>query len=543
MKKIIIALIIGILCIVPFVAAESLASLMNSYGKAKAEFNDIKKELEDCRLADEDCTDIEEDILNPAIEYAGTGIKIMLAYMEYAEVETGKPELEQALDDLQYVQSKEDFDEVREKVKEAWTSIEGSVKGKAVRDTKDEVKELVEKGKLIDKKLKCGIDDLSSSSSELDAVYKTFSAEIEEAEAKVTQAENLVKANNLASAMIALKEAQKALTDSKTALTTATHALTEKGGSLCAEVVIEDIEEEEETEQEEPEEVEEEVEEEAKDIEELIDEYGLEEYYDAASDAISDLIEYIEEKQEQGYDTSKADDVLAQAEDYLADAENLILSSKGSNALSKLLNAQQTAERGLNSEYYKLRSTSAATGSSDYQAFIACMEDASYTYQKDACYDEYSISDDTKESINDCLDAAANEGQRMDCYAEADEEAEQQIVADEEKLNERIDALEEQLDDIEGNVTDLYDSLADSGEEPDSDDYQDIDTMIDSLLSDVQSSIEGYEQDIEEIESLIDDEDYEEADEQLDSLEEEIEEFVDDTENEIEDIQDEINAL
>lgn len=543
MKKLIIALIISILCIEQFVAAESLASLMNSYGKAKAEFNDIKKELEDCRLADEDCTDIEEDILNPAVEYARTGITIMLAYMEYAEVETGKADLEQALDDLQYVQSKEDFDAVREKVKALWTSIEGSVKGKAVRDTKDEVKELVEKGKLIDKKLKCGIDDLSSSSSELDAAYETFSAEIEEAQAKVTQVENLVKANNLASAMIALKEAQTALTDSKTALTTATNALSEKGGSLCAEVVIEQEEEvEEETEEEESEEVEEEIEEEAKDIEELIDEYGLEEYYDAASDAISDLIEYIEEKQEQGYDTSKADDVLAQAEDYFADAEDLILNSKGSGAISKLLNAQQTAERGLNSEYYKI-STSATASSSDYQAFIACMEDASYTYQKEACYDEYSISDDTKESINDCLDAAANEGQRMDCYAEADEEAEQQIVADEEELNERIDVLEEQLDDIEGNVTDLYDSLADSGEESDTDDYLDIDTMIDSLLSDVQSSIEGYEQDIGDIESLIDDEDYDEADEQLDALEEEIEEFVDDTENEIEDIQDEINAL
>jgi len=89
------------------------------------------------------------------------------------------------------------------------------------------------------------------------------------------------------------------------------------------------------------------------------------------------------------------------------------------------------------------------------------MESAGYSYQKDACYEDYSISDDTKESINNCLDEATNEGERMDCYAEADEEAEEQIVGDEEELNDRIDAIEQQLEDIEDAVTDLYDALAD----------------------------------------------------------------------------------
>jgi hypothetical protein len=540
MKKIIIALIVCMICITPFVAAESLASLMHSYGKAKAAFSNMKQELEDCRDADDDCSDIEEDILNPAVKYASNGIKIMLVYMEYAGAETGKAELKQALDDLQYVQSKEDFDAVIDSVKTAWTSIEGNIKGKAVSEMKEQVKDLVGKGKLIDQKLKCGIDDITTSSAELDAAYDTFSAEIEEADAKVTQAENLMEADNLASAMIAIKEAQKALTDSETALTTATNVLKAKGGSLCTEVIVE--EEQTEPEETEEEEIEEEVEE-VKDIDDLIDDYGLEDYYNEATDAIDELVEYIEEKQDQGYDTSDADEVLAQAEDYLANAEDLILNSEGSGALSKLLNAQQTAERGLNSEYYSLSSSSSTEGSSSYQAFISCMESAGYSYQKDACYEDYSISDDTKESISDCLDEAANEGERMDCYAEADEEAEEQIVGDEEELNDRIDAVEQQLEDIEDAVTDLYDALADSGEESYSDDYKDIDAMIDSLLRDVQSSKEGYEQDIEDIQQDIEDEDYDNADDVLDTVEDEVDEFEDDTNNEIEDIQDEINAL
>ncbi len=545
MKKLIIALIVGLLCITPFVAAESLASMMNSYGKAKAHYNSITQELEDCKAADDDCSDIEEDILNPAIRYASTGINIMLMYIEYAGVETGKAELKSALDDFQYVQSKEDFDAIIEKVKTAWASVEGNVKGKAVGDSKNKTKDLVEKGKLIDKKLKCGIDSLTASSSELDEAYESFSADIKEANEKIIEAEELLDANNVASAMVAITEAQQSLTNSKTALATATNALTEKGGSLCAEVVIEEEVEqaEEETTEESEEETIEESEEETKDINELIDKYNLESYYDDAEEAIEDLIDYIEEKQNQGYDTSKADTVLAEAEAYMSNAENLILNSGGSGALSKLLNAKQTAERGLNSEYYKKLSSTTTSGSSDYQAFIECMEDASYAYQKDNCYEDYSVSTSTQEDINDCLDTAVTESQRMDCYAEAEDEAQEDVVGDEEELNDRIDALNSKLDDIEDAVTDLYDELSASGESSSSDDYRDIDAMIDSLLSDVQSSIEDYNQNINDIQADIDNENYDDADDALDAVEEEVDEFVDDTENEIEDIQDEINAL
>ncbi len=544
MKKLVLALLACLLCVAPFAAAESLSSMMNTYDNAKQEFNDIKKEYQDCQKADEDCSDIEEDLIEPAVEYASAGISIMIMYLDYAEIETGKADLQEALDDLRYVETKEDFDAAITKAKNAWDSVAEDMKQKTIEDLKDNITELVEKGKLIDAKLKCGIKTLSSSTSELDTAYTVFSAEIDEADAKIAQAENLIAADNFASAMVAIKEAQKALQDSKTSLGTATNALNTKGGALCTEVVIEEqeiteTEDEEETREEETEESEE-----TKDLDELLTEYELDSYYSDAEDAVNDLVEYISKKEADSYDVSGAEVVLAQAQDYMESAEDLVLNSGGIGALSKLLNAQQTAERGLNSEYYSASSSTTSTsGSDDYEAFTVCMESAGYAYQRDDCYEDYGISDDTKEEIESCLDEATNEGEREDCYAYADEEAEEQVHADEDGLNDRISAVEKQMGDIEDAVTYLYNELSATGESSTSNDYIEIDALIDALLDDAQSAIEDYEQTIDDIQQDIEDGDYDDADDALDSLENDVDEFEDDMNSEIDDIQQEIDAL
>ncbi|MFA6888164.1 MAG: hypothetical protein WC254_01585 [Candidatus Woesearchaeota archaeon] len=543
MKKIIVTLLICLLCIAPFTAAESLSSMINTYDNAKQEFNDLKTEYQDCQKTGNDCSDIEEDMIGPAIDYATAGINIMIMYLEYAGIENGKTDLQTAINELKYAETKEEFDAAITKAKTAWESVADEVKQKTIVDLKSEIADLVEKGKLIDAKLKCGIDNLPSSTSELNNAYNIFSTNIDEADSKITQAENLISANNFASALIAIKEAQQALQDSRTSLGTATNALSLNGGELCAEVIIEETTEEEINE-EEPEEEETTPPVETADLEELLSDYDLDSYYNDAQDAMDNLVDYISGKEDDGYDTSEAETVLAEAQDYMDSAEDLILNSAGIGAISKLLNAQQTAERGLNSAYYTISSSSTSTSSSaDYTAFTECMESAGYAYQKEACYEDYSISSDTMEEIDTCLDSASSEGQRMDCYESANEEAETQIVADEEELNDRIDAVEEQLHTIEDDVTDLYDELSATGEDSSNDDYRDVDTLIDSLLSDVQSSKEDYAQTIEDIEQDIEDEQYDDADDALDSLEDDVDEFVDDITNEIEDIQQEISAL
>lgn len=548
-KKLLLLTVILLLFALPFAVADSVASLVAHYKNAKQEYQELRAEFDACEEADDDCEDIEEDLLDAAIDYAEAGIEMMLAYIDYtdsSELAEEKETLEQALEDLDYVETKEDFDEVIASVKSAWSTAIPDVKKKTVEGLKNEVADLVSKGKLIDAKLDCGIENLETSSSDLHDAYTSFSEDIAEAEEHMEQAEALMKSDGDVDAILEyVKKSQEALKNSREPLDKATSVLEAQGGSFCAEVTLEEEEKETEVEEEaeEEEEGEEETEEaEEEDIDALVDEYGLDTYYSDAKDALENLIEYIEEKQDDGYDTSEADDVLAQAEAYLAEAEELILKEGGKGALSRLFNAKQTAERGLLSDYYSLR-TGAAYATGDFAAFVSCMESASYTYQREDCYDDYGISDNTQEEIETCLDNAVTTAQEEECYAEAEDEAEKQVSADAEELQERIDVLEEQLEDLEGNVTDLYDALAATGEDSSSSEYQAIDADIDDLLQDVQQANEDYLQQFEDIETLIDNERYDDADDDLDSVESEIEDYIEDMENEIEDIQQDIDLL
>lgn len=545
-----------VLFVLPFAAADSTSSLLSSYEKSQAKFLDLKEELEECQLLDDDCDDIEDGVLDAALSYAEDTISLMLAYVYYvndSKNADAQAELEQALDDLQYADTKDEYDDVLAAVTTAWKSVADDIKKKTVENLFAHVDALVDKGEIIDAKLECGIDELGSSTDALDDAYASFAADIAQADEQIDAAEDLLNEGSDLSAVVStIKSAQESLKSSQISLTEARDALTAKGGTLCAEVIIED--DDDDTNEIEDEKVEDEVggdveeedtEEEEANLDELLNEYGLNSYYEDAQDAIETLVEYIEEQQNDDYDTSEADVVLSQAEGYLEDAEELVLEEGGKGAISKLLNAQQTAERGLNSEYYSAGggSSSSGTGSEDYEAFVDCMESASYSYQRDVCYEDYGIDGDTQTEIADCLAAANTEDERVDCYAEAEEEAAVQEGDDEEALRDRLNTLEDDLDDLEDNVTALYDALADSGESSTSDDYETVDTAIDDLLDEVQEANQGYLDDMDDIDTKIDLGDESEADELLDDLEDEVADYIEDMEAEITDLQDDIDAL
>lgn len=548
--KHVVALLLVFL-VMPFAVADSVSPFLSSYEKSQKKFLDFKEELKDCELADDNCDDIKDDLLDAAIPHLRDAIALMQAYVTYAGKDTTA--LEQALDDLQYADSKEEYDAILADVKVAWASLAGDIKKKAVEDLFASVDALVDKGEIIDAKLECGIDALDSSTSSLDSAYTSFSADIAKADEQLDAVEELLASKNLDEALVGIRNAQNALKSSQTSLASARDALTAKGGTLCAEVVIEDddddadedddTDDEEEDAEEETAAVEEDVEEE-QDLDELLSDYDLDSYYEDAQDAIETLTEYIEEQQDNNYDTSKAEVVLTQAEGYLKDAEKLVLGSGGTGAISRLLNAQQTAVRGMNSEYYKAGSgSSSGSATADYDAFVACMEGASYSYQRDACYEDYAIDGDTQTEINDCLAAANAEDERLDCYSEAETEAEKQAGDDEEALRDRLSTLENTLDDLEDEVTALYDELSDSGESSTSDDYKDVDTAIDTLLDDVQEANQGYLDDLDDIETKIDLGDENEADDLLDDVEDEVADYIEDMEAEVADIQQDIDAL
>ncbi len=547
--------------VMPFAAADSVSSLFSSYEDSQEEFLALKEELKECQLLDDGCEDIEDELLDAALPYAEDAINLMLAYVYYvndaAHVDA-QEELEQALDDLQYADSKEEYDDVLAAVKTAWKSIADDLKQKTLEDLFAAVDALVDKGEIIDAKLECGIGELTTSSTALDDAYASFSADIAKADEQIDAAEDLLNADgDLSDVVATIKSAQDALKSSQTSLTEARDALTAKGGTLCAEVVIEDDEDDADEEDdedvdeaeddEEEAEVEEETEEveEEQDLDELLSDYDLDTYYEDAQDAIETLVEYIEEQQNDDYDTSEAEVVLGQAEAYLEDAEELVLTKSGVGAISKLLNAQQTAQRGLNSEYYSAGggSSSSGTGSDDYEAFVDCMEGSSYSYQRDACYEDYGIDGDTQTEIDDCLAAANAEDERLDCYSEAEEEAALQEGDDEEALRDRLSTLEDDLDDLEDDVTALYNELSQSGESSTSDDYETVDTAIDDLLDEVQEANQGYADDMDDIDTKIDLGDESEADELLDDLEDEVADYIEDMEAEIADIQQDIDAL
>ncbi len=561
--------LICVLFILPFAAAENVTSLLNTYDNAKKHFDKAKEELVDCQATGDECEDIEEDVLDAAIDTAEEGIALMLAYLEYSGIDGASvTDLEKALDDLDYVQDKDDFEKVVASAKTVWASVSVSIKQKTIEDLYAAVEELVDKGELIDAKLSCGVEELDASDVTLTSAVASFSAAIATADQRIDAAEDLLsKGDDLDSVLATIKDAQASLKESQRSLSTAHTALTAAGGSLCSEVTIveddddddddengddtdEEDEAEQEAEQEDTEEAEaaeddeEETEEQEQDLDELLDDYGLSDYYDDAEDAIENLEEYISEKEDDGYDATDAEEVLEQAKEYLAQGEDLVLESSGNGALSRFFNAKQTAERGMNSEYYDYNpGSSSASGSADYVAFVDCMEGASYSYQRTICYDDYGIADGTQSDINECLSAASSESDRITCYSEADEEAEEQEGDDEEALQDRIDAVQDSLEALEEEVTDLYDALAATDEDSSSDDYEALDSDIDDLLDTVQGDIQGYEDDLDDAQDEIDLGDEDEADELLDALEDEVEEYIEDIEEQIAEIQEDIDAL
>jgi len=543
----------------PFAAAENVTSLLNTYNNAKKHFDKAKEELAACQATGDDCEDVEEEVLDAALDAAEEGIALMLAYLEYSGIDGASvADLEKALDDLDYVQDKDDFEKVVASAKTAWASVSASVKQKTIEDLYAAVEDLVDKGELIDAKLSCGLEELDASDATLNSAVASFSAAIATADQRIDAAEALLsKGDDLDSVLATIKDAQASLKESQISLSSAHTALTAAGGSLCSEVTIvedeeddsddEDNDDEDDAEQEDTEEADEEDEqetEEEQDLDELLEDYGLNEYYDDAQDAIENLEEYISEKEEDGYDASDAEEVLQQAKDYLAQGEDLVLESSGAGALSRFFNAQQTAERGMNSDYYDYSpGSSSASGSADYVAFVECMESATYSSQRTVCYEDYGIRSGTQSDMNDCLAAASSESDRIDCYSEADEEAEEQEGDDAEALQDRIDAVQDSLEDLEKDVTDLYDALAATDEDSSSDDYEALDSDIDDLLDTVQADIQGYENDLDDVQDELDFSDEDEADELLDALEDEVEDYIEDIEEQIAEIQEDIDAL
>ncbi|MBI5072561.1 hypothetical protein HZA99_01965 [Candidatus Woesearchaeota archaeon] len=548
MKSIFFLTLILLLIALPFAAADSLSSLLAHYNNAKKDFEKSKTDLSDCQKVDADCSDLDYETLDNAVSYAKASINLMLSYISYADdtaaTATAQASLEKARDNLQYVKSKEDFKAIISSIKTSWTSVGDTVKQKPVEDLKDEVDALVEKGKLIDAKLDCGIGELSSKNSDLDASYKEFAAQITEAEKQIKEADSSFSHKaHAATVLESVQSAQESLKNSQASLTTALDALTAAGGSLCSEVTVttkttaetnktnttdKTTETTKTTTQ--------------KSLSSLLEEYSLSEYYNNADDAISSLKDYIHKKQNDGYDTSKAEDVLAKAEQYMTDGENLVKNSAGKGAFSKFLNAEQTAGLGLNVDYYKL-SASASAVNADYNAFVSCMEKAGYATQRQNCYDEYGISSGTADDIESCLDSASTSSDEADCYLDAKDEAQVQISSTETDLQTRMTAVDDDMNTLEDDITALYNALSASGESTSSSDYRTIDHEIDALLSDARSQHDDYDQTIADINKLIDDGKLDTADRDLTDLEDEVSNYIDDTQNQIDDIQNEIDSL
>ncbi len=551
MKKMFILLMLVLLFTMAFIEAKTVASLLSEYNKAKADYQIVRKELNECRLLDEDCEDIEEDILDPAIEFANAGIKLMLAYIDYiddVELADEQATLEQALDDLKYVKTKEDFDEVRAAVSSAWLSASPSIKLATTEALLHDVASLVDTGKLIEAKLDCRVGKLPARTTALVSASSSFAARIAEAEKHLKAAEALFASQGSAEEILqALESSQESLKDSQVALSTGLEALESagwEGGELCEEVTaVEEEEETEKTKEAEKEVVEEEPEEEVEELDfnELLGESGLESYYSEAEEAIENLIDYIEEKQEEGYDTTKADTVLAQAEAYLQQAKDTIIKGSGS-AISALFNAKNAAERGLWKDYYTEKSDSWSSAAADYDAFVTCMESAEYAAQRTTCYTTYGISSGTQEEIESCLDTATA-GNEAQCYEFAEDEAQKQTSSEKEELSARVDAVEDDLAALEDDVEKLFNDLADSGVDTGDADYQSVYNAIKSLLDDVQDQHKQYAGDMDAIGDQLQDKDYNDAEDALEQLETEVKEFVNDIEDQIRNIENDITAL
>lgn len=538
------------------IEAKTVASLLSDYNKAKADYQKVRKELDECRLLDEDCEDSEEDILDPAVEYAEAGIKLMLAYIAYVdntELADEQATLEQALDDLKDVETKEDFDEVRASVSEAWLSAAPSIKLATTTALLHEVSSLVDTGKLIEAKLDCAVDKVPTKTTTLVSTSAAFAARIKEAEKHLKAAEALVSSQGSAEDIVKyVKNSHNSLKDSQEALSRGLEALETAGGKLCEEITtVDESEETEETEEEEEEEQEEAFEEaeegeevseeEEVDFDNLLEEAGLESYYSEAREAIENLVDYIEEQQEEGYDTTKADTVLAQAEAYLKQAEETIKKGSGS-AISALFNAKNTAERGLWKDYYTKKSDGWSSTNADYEAFVTCMDAAGYAAQRTTCYTNYGITSGTQEEIENCLDTASA-GNEASCYEAAKDEAQEQINSEGEELSARVDEVEDDLAALEDDVEQLFNDLADTNVDTEDADYQTIYSAITALLDDVQDQHQQYTEDMDAVDVQIQNEDYNDADDALDALETEVEEFVNDIEDQIRDIKNDITAL
>lgn len=535
------------------IEAKTVASLLSDYNKAKADYQKVRKELDECRLLDEDCEDFEEDLLDPAVEYAEAGIKLMLAYIRYidnAELADEQATLEQALDDLKDIETKEDFDEVRASVSDAWLSAAPSIKLAATTALIHDVASLVDTGKLIEAKLDCAVDKVPAKTTTLVSTSAAFAARIAEAEKHLKAAEALVSSQGAAEDIVEyLKNSQESLKDSQAALSKGLDALKSAGGILCEEVTtVEESEETEETEEgveeealEEAEEEEEVSEEEEVDFDNLLEEAGLESYYSEAREAIENLVDYIEEQQDEGYDTTKADAVLAQAEAYLKQAEDTITKGSGS-AISALFNAKNAAERGLWTNYYTKKSDSWSSTSADYDAFVVCMDSAGYAAQRNTCYTNYGISSGTQGDIESCLDTVSA-GNEASCYEAAKDEAQEQINSEEEELSARVNEVEDDLAALEDDVEQLFNDLTDTNVDTGDADYQTVYNAIADLLNDVQDQHQQYTEDMDAVEVQIQNEDYNDADDALDALETEVEEFVNDIEDQIRDIKNDIAAL
>ncbi len=552
MKKFIPFLILFLLFTMPFIAAKTVASLLSDYNKAKADYQEVRKELDECRLLDEDCEDIEEDILDPAVAYIKAGINLMLAYFDYVddvELADEQATLEQALDDLKYVKTKEDFDEVRAAVSSVWLSAAPSIKLATTEALLHEVSSLVDTGKLIEAKLDCGVDKLPARTTALVSASSSFAARIAEAEKHIKVAEELFASQGSAEVeriLQALESSQASLKDSQTALSSSLDVLETAGGKLCEEVTtVEEEEESEETADEESEEEvngEETVEEETEevDFDDLLEESGLESYYSDAEEAIENLIDYIEEQQKEDYDTTKADVVLAQAEAYLKQAEDTITKRSGS-ALSALFNAKNAAERGMYKDYYTKKSDS-SSATADYDVFVTCMEATGYAAQRTACYTKYGISGGTQEDIESCLDTASV-GNKASCYEFAEDEAQEQVSSEADVLSARVSEVEDDLATLEDDVEQLFNDLTGTDVDSDDADYQTIYNAIADLLDDVQGQNNQYGEDVDAVEDQIQNDDYDEAEDALDSLETEVEEYVNDIEDKIRDIENDIAVL
>lgn len=148
----------------------------------------------------------------------------------------------------------------------------------------------------------------------------------------------------------------------------------------------------------------------------LLEQYGLNSYYEDAQNAIDTLVEKIDEMEGYGYDVSIPNEYLTNAQKLLTEAEETILYSEGSGSLSMLLNAQTTAEQGMEAKYY-IKSSVAVHKAETWENFVSCMGEATYLYQRLDCYDQYNIDDDKQAEIENCL-KTIEVGNESDCYVQ-----------------------------------------------------------------------------------------------------------------------------